>query len=163
MARFELVSVWRVGSPLPPVWDAISHAERWPEWWHGLVSVVELEPGEAGGIGSLRRFTWVGALPYRLTFDIRITRIEPSKSIEGVASGDVAGVGVWRFSRDDSQTVVRYEWQVRTDAWWLNLLGVIAGPLVRWNHATVMDWGAKGLARRLEAGTWTRRGAHPGR
>lgn len=161
MAHFELVTVWRVRSPLSAVWEAISHSERWPEWWPGVESVLELDAGDADGIGNLRRFTWKGVLPYRLTFDIRTTRIEPQRMIEGLASGDVVGAGSWRFAPEGDATVVRYEWLVRTTKGWMDVLARFARPLVVWNHHTVMGWGAKGLARRLGAGTSCRPAGRP--
>lgn len=151
MTRFELATIWRLGAPLAQVWDAISHSESWAQWWPGLESVVELDAGGRNGIGNLRRFTWKGVLPYRLTFDIRTTRIESQRLIEGAAMGDVLGVGVWRFDSEDGMTLVRYDWRVRIAPFWLSALAWMARPLVRWNHDTIMEWGAKGLARRLGA------------
>ena len=149
MAQFELATLWRIGSPLTEVWEAIYHSASWPEWWPGLESVVELDPGGDDGIGNVRRFTWKGVLPYQLIFDIRITRIEHLHLIEGAASGDVTGTGVWRFAQENGVTMVRYEWSVRMETFGMKALAWVARPLVRWNHNKVMQWGARGLARRL--------------
>lgn len=151
MAEFDLVTVWRIDAPLPEVCNAISSCLDWPQWWKGVESVEELDPGDADGIGSLRRFTWRGRLPYRLTFDIRVTRIVPLKMIEGRASGEVEGSGCWYFSQDGHVTVVRYEWKVRTTRRWMNLLALIAKPVVKWNHDQLMQQGGEGLARLLNA------------
>ena len=111
----------------------------------------EFDPGDAEGIGSLRRFTWRGKLPYRLSFDMRVIRIEPLTLLEGQASGEVEGVGCWRFSKEGDITVVRYEWQVRTNRLWMNIVAPIAWPLFKWNHDQVMRQGAEGMARLLNA------------
>ena len=148
-ANYAFVTIWRIEAPLPEVWEAIYHSERWPEWWRGVESVIELERGDNGGIGNKRRYTWKGVLPYRLTFDIRTTRIEHERLLEGAASGDLVGNGVWYFSHHDGVTLVRYEWRVRTTKGWMNVLVPLARPLFHWNHGKVMGWGGMGLARRL--------------
>ena len=151
MAEFRLFTEWRIEAPLPQVCDAISQCLHWPNWWKGVVKVEEFDPGDAEGIGSLRRFTWRGKLPYRLSFDMRVIRIEPLTLLEGQASGEVEGVGCWRFSKEGDITVVRYEWQVRTNRLWMNIVAPIAWPLFKWNHDQVMRQGAEGMARLLNA------------
>ncbi|MBI5450710.1 MAG: SRPBCC family protein [Gammaproteobacteria bacterium] len=150
MAEFCFVTLWRIEAPLAQVCEAISQCARWPEWWPGVEKVEEIEPGAADGIGSLRRFTWKGRLLYRLTFDIRITRVVPLQLLEGRASGEVEGIGCWYFSCEGAVTIVRYEWQVRTTRGWMNVLAPLARPLFKWNHDQVMRQGAAGLTRLLQ-------------
>jgi hypothetical protein len=71
--------------------------------------------------------------------------------LEGVASGDVEGIGRWTFSPSDEITAVRYDWRVRTGRGWMNLLAPVARPLFEWNHDYVMQNGGEALARRLGA------------
>ncbi len=52
-----------------------------------MVRVERLQDGDANGIGAIRRMTWRTALPYTLTFSMRITRVEPMRLIEGRAEG----------------------------------------------------------------------------
>lgn len=151
MAGYEFVTIWRIEATLPEIWDAICHSECWPEWWRGLQSVCELEKGSDRGVGNLRRYSWQGALPYQLTFDIRTTCVEHLHLIEGTAAGDLAGSGTWRFAEEEGLTVVRCEWRVRTTKFWMNFLAPVARPLFRWNHDKIMRWGETGLARRLGA------------
>ena len=151
MAQFHLVTVWRIDAPLQQVCTAIFGCMEWPHWWKGVEKVEELDPGDAHGLGSLRRFTWKGRLPYRLTFDIRVIRIVPLEVIEGRASGEVEGTGCWYFSQAGHITVVRYEWNVRTTRLWMNLLALVAKPVFIWNHNQLMQQGGEGLARLLNA------------
>lgn len=151
MAQYRLTTVWRIEAPLQQVYDAICRPVRWPSWWWGVRRVVELEPGDARGIGRVLRCTWQGLLPYALTFDVRVVRVEPLAAVEGVASGDFEGIGRWRFAQRGPVTSVRYEWQVRTTRRWMNLLAPAARPLFEWNHNLLMRAGAEGLARLLEA------------
>lgn len=148
MAHYEFVTIWRVGSPLEPVWDLLYHSERWPDWWRGVERVEVLSEG---GVGGVRRYTWKGRLPYRLTFDMRLTRVAPLSLIEGEAFGELCGRGLWQFSREGDVTAVRYDWRVETTKPWMNLLAPLARPVFGWNHDAVMNWGAEGLSRRLAA------------
>ncbi len=149
MACYEFVTVWRIHSPLPAVWGLITQSELWPEWWRGLESVTELERGDENGLGNLRRYCWKGVLPYRLVFDVRTTRIESDMLIEGIASGDLVGTGVWKFATEGDITVVRYDWMVQTAKRWMNVLAPVARPLFKWNHDKIMEWGREGIVKRL--------------
>ncbi len=152
MGYYEFVTSWRIHAGLPEVWEVIYHSELWPEWWQGLERVVETEQGTGDGVGNLRRYTWKGALPYRLTFDIRTTCIEHHVRIEGKASGDLNGTGTWRFAREGDFTRVRHDWRVWTGKWWMNVLAPVARPVFRWNHDKIMEWGRAGLVKRLTDG-----------
>ena len=99
MADYSFVTLWRFRAPLAPVWDLIYHSERWPEWWRGVERVEKIEPGDAAGLGSVRRYTWKSKLPYRLAFAMRLTRVEPMTFIEGEAVGELTGSGRWRLFR----------------------------------------------------------------
>jgi hypothetical protein len=146
---YEFLTDWSFDAPLRDVWDAIYHSEHWPEWWQGVESVVEIAKGRDDGIGNQRRYSWRGVIPYRLVFDIRTTRVETAALLEGVATGDLEGTGIWRFGTDGERTAVHYEWRVRTTKSWMNLLSPLAGPLFRWNHDRVMASGEAGLAKTL--------------
>ena len=149
MAKYEFVTIWRFQSPLEPVWEMIYHSERWPQWWKGVERVVRVKEGDENDIGSIYRYTWKSKLPYRLTFEMQLTRVEPMKIIEGTALGELSGTGLWQLSSDGEITTARYDWQVETTKRWMNLLTPIARPLFKWNHNVVMGWGAEGLAKRL--------------
>lgn len=111
----------------------------------------ELVPRGPDGVGGVSRFTFRSRLPYDLTFEMRSTRVERHTLMEGVASGELVGVGTWRFTRADDLTVVTYAWEVETAARWMNVLAPLARPIFAWNHDHVMRSGAHGLARLLGA------------
>jgi hypothetical protein len=106
--------------------------------------------GDFRGIGSVRRYNWKGRLPYRLTFDARVVRIEPPTLLEASASGELEGGGLWQLSPEGSATIARYDWKVDTTKRWMRFLAPIARPLLASNHNAVMGWGAEGLAKKLE-------------
>jgi hypothetical protein len=108
-----------------------------------------IRSGGTDQVGSVREYTWRSRLPYNLTFVLETTRIEPQRMIEGRASGELEGVGVWQLGPAAGATHVRYDWQVRTTKRWMQWLAPVARPLFAWNHDVVMEWGREGLAERV--------------
>lgn len=151
MAEYRLTTIWRIDAPVQRVYDAICEPLRWPSWWWGVKDVVELQPGDERGVGRQLRYAWKGLLPYALTFSIQVVRVLPLVALEGVASGELEGIGRWRFSQEGPITAVWYDWRVRTTRLWMNALAPIAGPLFEWNHNVIMREGGRGLARLLGA------------
>ena len=150
MVNYRLVSEWLLRAPIKAVWDELFHSERWPQWWYGLEHVEQLETGDADGIGSVRRFTWKGALPYRLVVDMRLTRTDPYRLLESRATGELEGNGRWVLSEQGGMTRARYEWDVETMKPWMNRLAPLFRPFFEWNHDVVMRGGERGLKKLLE-------------
>ena len=95
MAQYSFVTRWHLGAPIDDVWQAIFHSERWPEWWRGVDSVVEIEAGDVDGVGALWRQRWRSRLPYALTFDMRVTTVESPVVLVGVADGAEINFDDW--------------------------------------------------------------------
>jgi uncharacterized protein YndB with AHSA1/START domain len=151
MVAYHFVSTWRMQAPIERVWEEISHAERWPSWWKYVARVDELEPGAADGVGKRQHLLFRTRLPYTVGFDVRATRVQPPLVLEADATGELEGTGRWTLTPDDGGTLVRYNWDVRTTRWWMNLLAPVARPAFRWNHDQLMREGGQSLARRLGA------------
>jgi uncharacterized protein YndB with AHSA1/START domain len=79
--QFNLITEWRLDAPFERVWPLLTSIEEWPLWWRAVSQVELLKAGDANGLGSIHRITWKTALPYQLTFDTRMTRIEPMSII----------------------------------------------------------------------------------
>lgn len=151
MPEYQFVTVWQIEAPIDAVWDAVYYSDRWPEWWDSVRKVVEISPGDANGVGNVRRYTWRSRLPYLLEFELRVTRVERPRMLEGLSRGELVGRGTWNLSSDGHTTTVRNTWEVQTTKGWMNLLAPIARPLFAWNHAYSMRQGGEGLARLLRA------------
>ena len=149
MANYEFVTIWRVKAPQEQVWDLIFHSDKWPTWWRGVERVEQLKDGDANHVGAIFRYTWKSKLPYRLSFDMETTRVDPVSVIEGRAIGELQGMGRWQLSQEGEITTARYDWKVETTKAWMNLLAPIARPFFSWNHDVVMGWGGEGLGKRL--------------
>ena len=150
MTNYSFTSDWSFEAPIEPVWNAITHPLEWPDWWPGVEQVDELKPGGEDGRGGIHRSIWRSALPYRLTFDSTVTRLERFRIYEIEASGQLDGHGLWTFDTDGPVTRVRYDWNVVANKFWMRFLAPIARPLFRWNHDVIMRWGQDGLAARLK-------------
>ncbi|MDQ6917159.1 MAG: SRPBCC family protein [Pseudomonadota bacterium] len=159
MSEFSLTTHWHLAAPIDRVWQAIVAVEEWPRWWRYVRAVEELAAGDADGCGALRRYTWTSRLPYRLSFAMRITRVDRPSSLEGVAEGDLRGTGRWHLAPDGATTRVRYDWTVATTKQWMNALAPLLEPAFRWNHNQVMAEGGRGLARHLGVNLISHRGS----
>jgi hypothetical protein len=147
----EFLTSWVVDAPIERVFEVLHDTAAFPEWWKGVVAISVLEPGDRDGVGELARYSWRSVLPYTLCFESRVTRVEAPYLIEGHATGELEGVGVWRLYAGPRGTAVLYSWRVRTTKPWMRMWGPLVGPALRWNHDRVMRSGAVGLAARLDA------------
>jgi hypothetical protein len=153
LSDYTFVTRWTIPATVDCVWPELMTPERWPEWWRGVERVVLLRPGGSDQVGAVREYTWRSRLPYRLTFVLETTRIEPQRLIEGRASGELEGIGRWQLTAAGTSTQVRYDWQVRATKRWMQLLAPLARPLFAWNHDVVMEWGRQGLVERVRGCT----------
>ena len=102
-----MVTWWHLEAPLERTCQALIAPEEWPRWWRYVEKVVELEKGDAHGIGAVRRYTWSSRLPYRLSLEMRTTAIAQPTFIEGVATGDLNGTGRWQLQELGNTTRVQ--------------------------------------------------------
>ena len=160
--RYALTTQWHLRAPISQVWDAIYAVEAWPKWWKYVLAVTDLQKGDATGVGAVRRYTWSSRLPYRLTFDMRSTVVDPPHLLVGEALGELTGVGRWTLSGRSAGTTVRYDWEVQTSRPWMNALAPVMAPVFRWNHGQVMAAGGRGLAKHLRVELLTETEAHSG-
>ncbi len=147
MSSYQLVSHWHFAAPIDCIWDALYEVEAWPRWWKYVLAVEELQRADAAGVGAVRRYTWGSRLPYRLSFSMRTTVVNRPHLLEGVAQGELSGIGRWTLIQEGANTRVQYDWQVSTSRAWMNALAPLLAPVFRWNHGEVMAEGARGLAR----------------
>lgn len=151
MAHYSFVTIWRHHAPIDAVYDAIADSLHWPDWWPAVLAVEELVAGDPVTlVGTVRRCTFKGSLPYRLTFDATVTNTVRPHTLVGTAAGELEGTGVWTLTEEpDGVTAARYDWSIQTNRWWMNLLAPLAGGLFKTNHDFVMRAGAAGLCTRL--------------
>jgi len=168
--RYSFVTRWQIAAPADTVWEVIQNVDAWPEWWKG-VRVSRINGSDTSGrspvlrngqqlISSaegaldtafIRDFSWRGRLPYRLRFTLRLTDRIHHRLLAGKAWGDLEGTGIWYFREEGEMTYVECHWDVETCKPWMNRFAWLLRGTFRRNHDLVMQRGAKGLARRLQA------------
>jgi hypothetical protein len=84
-----------------------------------------------------------------LTFDMTAEADERPTVLAGRATGELEGTGVWTLREEDGVTLARYDWNIRTTRWWMNLVAPLAGGAFRSNHDFVMRSGVKGICSLL--------------
>jgi hypothetical protein len=149
--KYCFVTRWQLKAPVEEVWDAIYNSLEWPGWWKGVIAARSIEEGDERGINGIREYTWKSVLPYKLHFSSRLIEREDYKRLYGIASGQLEGEGTWHFFEKDGISYIECDWRVSTNIKWMNALSFMLRPLFRYNHTVVMKWGAKGLAKKLNA------------
>ena len=151
MARYHFLTTWLLAAPRQAAWDVLDDVAAWPEWWRGVESVAEVDPGDERRVGSRHRVRWRSRLPYSLELEFRVDEREEPSRMAGRSSGELEGTGAWRLFEEHGVTAVTYDWDVRTTRAWMNALAPAARPAFAWNHDWVMRQGGEGLARVLGA------------
>lgn len=149
--KYCFVTRWQLKAPVEDVWDAIYNSLEWPDWWRGVVAARTIEEGDERGISGIREYTWKSVLPYKLHFSSKLVEREDYKRLYGIASGQLEGEGTWHFFEKDGISYIECDWRVSTNIKWMNAFSFMLRPLFRYNHTVVMKWGAKGLAKKLNA------------
>lgn len=150
-AAYSFVTKWVIEASVEKLWDAIYESTQWPQWWKGVEDVVVIEKGAPNGIDGIREYTWKSALPYQLSFRMKLVEREDNKLMRGIAFGELDGEGTWTFAEESGITTIHYYWNVHTNKKWMNWFSFILKPAFKYNHKVVMRWGAEGLAKKLEA------------
>jgi hypothetical protein len=148
---YKFITQWQIEAPVNDVWYAIYESDEWPNWWKGVVCVKMIKENDVNGINGIRAYTWKSALPYKLSFTIKLTEKQELKLLKGIASGELEGDGTWLFNEENGVTKIQYNWNVKTTKTWMNYFVFILKPLFKLNHDIIMKWGAEGLAKKLNA------------
>jgi hypothetical protein len=148
---YKFITSWEIAAPVNDVWYAIYESLEWPNWWKGLKQVKLIKENDANGINGIRTYTWKSALPYSLSFHMKLTEKQDFRLLKGVAFGELEGEGTWHFEEQSGITKVRYNWNVITNKAWMNYFSFILKPIFKINHNIIMKWGAEGLAKKLNA------------
>lgn len=151
MAEYEFLSTWCLRDvSLGEAFELLRNSVEYPRWWKGVQSASVLrraDPDEAE-VGDVIELRWRSLLPYTLTFQLELTRIEPPHLIEAESRGDLEGSGVWRLYEGLGVAIV-FDWRVATTKRWMNVFHPLARPAFAWNHDLVMRRGARGMADHL--------------
>lgn len=148
---YKFITRWKIEAPVSDVWYAIYHSEEWPEWWKGVQQVKVIKENDAQGINGIREYKWKSLLPYTLSFKMKLIDKNDFDFLKGIAFGELEGEGTWHFKEENGITGIQYNWNVKTNKVWMNYCSFMLKPMFKLNHDIVMKWGARGLAKKLNA------------
>jgi Polyketide cyclase / dehydrase and lipid transport len=148
-AHYSFTTIWKLEAPIALVWSKIHAIEQWPRWWKGVKQVKLVHHGLENGLEAEYEITFKSVLPYTLVLRSKVVRLVFLKLMEGKATGELEGTGLWTLSENDNVTTVLYDWKVVTTRWWMNAIAPIARPIFIWNHNQLMKQGGVGLAMLL--------------
>lgn len=152
MAQYRFVTEWHADASRLRVWNALLDVRAWPAWWKGFRAVEVLDAGQESGVGMRLRQRWRGLLPYTLTIDLEIDRIERGRLLEGRMSGDLDGRATWTMDERDGETRIRFVMAFRPGRRWMRLPLPFAGWVLARTYDTIMRQGGEGLDLLLGSG-----------
>jgi uncharacterized protein YndB with AHSA1/START domain len=147
--KFELTTRWRIPADRDRVFAAIAEPAEWPEWWPGVISTHEDDPGDENGIGRSGEIVWRAPFGYRVRFEMTARRIEAPRLLEASAAGDLTGVGTWVFDADGDATDVAFTWRVDADKPLMRAAAPVVRRILVWNHDRLMRAGEAALVQHL--------------
>ena len=149
MSNYRFQTLWRTPAAIDRIWETLAAYADWPTWWRGIQSVEVLRRGDETGAGTILRQQWRSMLPYTLVFDLEMLQIESKRLLDGRASGDLEGSCRWTFTPVHGGTEIRFDVDVRTGRWWMNLPLPFVSRIVRASFETIMRRGREGLSQKL--------------
>lgn len=149
MQEYHFKTVWVFDAPLEKVWDIIIRVENWKNWWKTVKKSDPIFINQENGIGSKVELRFETDFGYGLDFVIEITDIKKYEYMKGKATGELEGTGEWYFSFKDGKTYTTYLWNVHSNKKWMNDFAFLLGPVFKFNHNLVMDFGRRGLENEL--------------
>lgn len=139
--RYVFHNEWHLARPPDEIYAALRDVASYPRWWPQVRSVRQLS--ESSALLCCRSL-----LPYEVVFvvsrevedpDARVLSARQTGDLEGTSRFAVHGDGTAVFDED---VVVRKAL--------LRVAGLLARPVLRFNHGVMMRDGERGLRRYLE-------------
>ncbi len=137
--EYTFTTVWHFDSNSKKVWEELKDIERWPIWWRGFQSVIQKD--------SSRFIVRVGYFFYTYRFEVTFKINEKIKTIYVSSRGELIGLGKIVVDNDRQSSQMEFDWKVRVNKKWVNIIEKICYPIFILAHNILMTWGAKGLAR----------------
>lgn len=147
---YHFVTRWRVPGTCGEVADVLGDPMELPRWWPSVyLSVEELEPPNADGVGRRVRLLTKGWLPYTLRWEFVVVESYYPNRIVLDAFGDFVGRGIWTFVQDGPEVNVVYDWTIRAEKPLLRNLSFLLKPIFEANHRWAMAQGEQSLQLEL--------------
>jgi hypothetical protein len=102
----DRINHWRIPAPVGRVWAAQANPESWPDWWCHVRAVRLLRPGDASGVGSVRRIRWSTRLPCDTVIEVEALEALRLERLRGRTHGPLRGEGPWLLRAAGQQSDV---------------------------------------------------------
>jgi hypothetical protein len=146
--HYNFETNWKFEADIEQIWGLINEF-NYGEWWEGLDSKRIKSESTKLAVGDRFMLFFTTKLPYQLSFESEVVKLESPTYLEIKAFGELEGQGVWTLSQEGSITHVQCIWKVNTNKKWMNTLAPLLRPAFVWNHNQVMNEGAKGISTSL--------------
>jgi hypothetical protein len=144
--RYVFHSEWQLPAAPDEVYAALRDVASYPQWWPQVRSVRQLDETR----GELRCRS---LLPYDLVFEIDREVEDPgARVLAARQTGDLEGTSRWTIAAAADGTVAAFDEDVVVRKALVRRAGLIARPVLRFNHDLMMRDGERGLRRFLRGG-----------
>jgi uncharacterized protein YndB with AHSA1/START domain len=150
MKDYRFVDRWTIRAPLDEVYRHVANPHTYAEWWLSYDSVRILEDAPFPHVGGRVELVVKSPFGYRLHLEVETTEADPPTYLKTASRGQLAGTGIWEFSRENDATVAVWTWIVRSHHPLLNRLEWIAKPIFALSHVLTSRKGHQGLKRLLD-------------
>jgi hypothetical protein len=148
---YHFVTRWRVEGTCGEVADVLGDPLALPRWWPSVyLSVSELRPPDARGLGRRVSLLTKGWLPYTIAWEFEVVESRYPAGFVIAASGDFDGRGEWTFVQDGPHVNIVYDWRLRAEKPLLRNLSFLLRPLFEANHRWAMSQGETSLKLELQ-------------
>jgi hypothetical protein len=148
--NYQFVTRWRAEGTCGEVADILGDPLGLERWWPSVyLSVEQIVPGDARGVGRRVRLRTKGWLPYTLAWEFEVVESRYPYGFTIVANGDFEGVGVWTFEESGQYVDITYDWRIRAEKPLLRNLSFVLRPIFEANHRWAMARGEESLVLEL--------------
>ena len=148
---YHFVTHWRVEGTCGEVADVLGDPLALPRWWPSVyLSVSEIRPPDARGLGRRVSLLTKGWLPYTIAWEFEVVESRYPSGFVIAASGDFDGRGEWTFVQDGPDVNITYDWRLRAEKPLLRDLSFLLRPLFEANHRWAMSQGQTSLQLELQ-------------
>ena len=148
--RFVLISRWQLNCGIGDAWQHICAIRQWPRWRpHGKAVRASGEDGATPKTGDTAEVDWATRLGYGIRLNVTTTGVLAPFELEGAATGDLVGNGLWVLEPQQDRVTITYRWDVHLNRPWMRWFAPVLRPVFAWNHFDIMRAGARGMAKSI--------------
>jgi hypothetical protein len=148
--QYHFITQWFLEATCEEVSQILLDGPGLARWWPSVyLQVIELEHGDAMGLGTVLDLHTKGWLPYTLHWYARVTESHYPAGFSLEATQDFIGRGIWTIDQAGSYVKIIYDWKILAEKPLLKYFSFIMKPLFSANHHWAMRMGEESLKLEL--------------